>query len=49
MSLLVSLFPFLGSAMGNSSKAISSGNVTSKKSLKPTAEIRIGTKPADHD
>ncbi|HOJ27157.1 MAG TPA: hypothetical protein PLP94_08170, partial [Candidatus Saccharicenans sp.] len=43
MSLLVSLFPFLGSAMGNSSKAISSGNVTSKKSLKPTAEIRIGT------
>jgi len=32
--------------MGNSSKAISSGNVTSKKSLKPTAEIIIGTKPA---
>jgi len=45
MSLLVSLFPFLGSTMGNSSKAISNGNVPSKKSLKPTAEIRIGTKP----
>ena len=45
MSLLVSLFPFLGSTMGNSSKAISNGNVPSKKSLKPTAEIHIGTKP----
>jgi len=45
MSLLVSLFPFLGSTLGNSSKTISNGNVPSKKSLKPTAEIRIGTKP----
>jgi len=49
MSLLVSLFPFLGSTLGNSSKTLSNGNVPSKKSLKPTAEIRIGTKPADHD
>jgi preprotein translocase subunit SecG len=47
MSLLVSLFPFLGSALGNSSKAISSSNISGKKTLKPTAEIIFPTKPAN--
>ena len=45
LSLLVSIFPFLGSVVDTGSKATTSTTV--KKSLKPTAEIQIGTKPAN--
>ena len=45
LSLLVSIFPFLGSVVDTGSKA--STSTTVKKSLKPTAEIQIGGKPAN--
>ena len=45
LSLLVSIFPFLGSVVDTGSKA--STSTTVKKSLKPTAEIQIGTKPGN--
>lgn len=48
LTLLVSVFPFLGSVIDSGSK--SSTSTTVKKSLKPTAEIQLGTKPSpDHD
>lgn len=46
LTLLVSIFPFLGSVIDSGSK--SSTSTTVKKSLKPTAEIQVGTKPG-HD
>lgn len=49
MNLLVSIFPFLGNVIDNGSKSITSSTITGKKTLKPTADIIIGTKPADHD
>lgn len=45
LSLLVSVFPFLGSVFDTGSKA--SASPTVKKSLKPTAEIQVGGKPAN--
>ncbi len=45
INLLVSIFPFLGSFIDTGSKPTT--NPTVKKSLKPTAEIQIGTKPAN--
>ncbi len=45
LNLLVSIFPFLGSVVDTGSK--SSTSTTVKKSLKPTAEILIGTKPGN--
>lgn len=45
MNLLVSIFPFLGSVIDTGNKSTSS-TVTTKKTLKPTADIVIGTKPA---
>ena len=47
VGLLVSLFACLGSGLGKSSKAISSSNISGKKTLKPTAEIIFPTKPAN--
>lgn len=47
MSLLVSLFPFLGS-FADSGKSVPS-SISSGKTLKPTAEIQIGTKPSNPD
>lgn len=44
LTLLVSVFPFLGSVIDSGSK--SSTSTTVKKSLKPTAEIQVGTKPS---
>jgi len=44
MTLMLSIFPFLGSVIDSGSK--SSTSVTTKRALKPTAEILIGTKPA---
>lgn len=44
LTLLVSIFPFLGSVIDSGSK--SSTSTTVKKSLKPTAEIQVGTKPS---
>lgn len=45
LTLLVSVFPFLGSVIDSGSK--SSTSTTVKKSLKPTAEIQVGTKPGN--
>ncbi|MCR4409741.1 MAG: hypothetical protein QHH43_06790 [Candidatus Saccharicenans sp.] len=45
LTLLVSIFPFLGSVIDSGSK--SSTSTTVKKSLKPTAEIQVGTKPGN--
>lgn len=45
LTLLVSIFPFLGSVIDSGSK--SSTSTTVKKSLKPTAEIQVGTKPSN--
>ncbi|MGB9906190.1 MAG: hypothetical protein ACPLRR_02245 [Candidatus Saccharicenans sp.] len=45
LTLLVSIFPFLGSVIDTGSK--SSTSTTIKKSLKPTSEIQVGTKPAN--
>ncbi|MCX8161336.1 MAG: hypothetical protein N3G18_10485 [Candidatus Saccharicenans sp.] len=45
ITLLVSVFPFLGSVIDTGSK--SSTSTTVKKSLKPTAEIQIPTKPSN--
>ncbi|MGQ9800048.1 MAG: hypothetical protein ACUVRL_00050 [Candidatus Saccharicenans sp.] len=45
LTLLVSIFPFLGSVIDTGSK--SSASPTVKKSLKPTAELQVGTKPAN--
>jgi len=45
LTLLVSIFPFLGSVIDTGSK--SSTSTTVKKSLKPTAEIQVGTKPSN--
>ncbi|MDD8021398.1 MAG: hypothetical protein PHU81_09550 [Acidobacteriota bacterium] len=49
MNLLVSLFPFLASTFGNSGKTIGISNISARKALKPTIEIIIPTKPAEHD
>jgi len=49
MNLLISIFPFLGSVIDTGSKSTSS-TITTKKTLKPTADIVIGTKPgSDRD
>ncbi|MCR4395520.1 MAG: hypothetical protein NUW07_02155 [Candidatus Saccharicenans sp.] len=45
LTLLVSIFPFLGSVIDTGSK--SSTSTTVKKSLKPTAEIQVGAKPGN--
>lgn len=45
LSLLVSIFPFLGSVIDTGSKSIASPTV--KKSLKPTAELQVGGKPSN--
>jgi len=47
MSLIVSLFPFLGSFADNSTGKTVNSTISSGKTLKPTAEILIGTKPAN--
>lgn len=47
MNLIVSLFPFLGSFGDNSTGKSVNSTVSSSKTLKPTAEIQIGTKPAN--
>ncbi|MGC8892623.1 MAG: hypothetical protein ACP5P6_08515 [Candidatus Saccharicenans sp.] len=46
MNLLVSIFPFLGSVIDTGNKSAASSTVTTKKTLKPTADIIIGTKPS---
>jgi len=49
MNLLVSIFPFLGNVIDTGSKSTFS-TVTTKKTLKPTAEIIFPTKPgSDRD
>ncbi len=45
LNMLISLFPFLGAVVDTGSKA--SSNSTVKKSLKPTAEIQVPTKPSN--
>ncbi len=45
LNMLISIFPFLGSVVDTGSKA--SSNPTVKKSLKPTAEILVPTKPGN--
>ncbi|MGB9893107.1 MAG: hypothetical protein ACPLRA_01745 [Candidatus Saccharicenans sp.] len=44
VTLMLSIFPFLGSVIDNGGKSTTS--VTTKRALKPTAEILIGTKPS---
>jgi len=45
MNLMVSIFPFLGSVIDTGSK--SSTSSTLKKTLRPTVEIQVGTKPGN--
>ncbi|MBC7364962.1 MAG: hypothetical protein H5U07_10570 [Candidatus Aminicenantes bacterium] len=47
MSLIISLFPFLGSFADNSPSKTLNSTISSGKTLKPTAEIQIGTKPGN--
>ena len=49
MNLLVSLFPVLGNFIDTGSKSNSSSTVSTKKTLKPTAEIQYPPKPSDRD
>ncbi|MBC7362952.1 MAG: hypothetical protein H5U07_00220 [Candidatus Aminicenantes bacterium] len=45
LTLLVSIFPFLGSVIDTGSK--SSTSTTVKKTLRPTVEIQVGAKPGN--